>query len=156
MKLRIVGFLIAAVLGACAAPSQEPRAAKQAITVVAQTPASSSQDQLLRPSFQKCVDAAAGATWPTQDCISAEYDYQDGRLNRAYRQLLGSLPPQVREALRLRQRSWISTRDAQCPWDEDREGQGRRLEASYCAMERTATRAAELEVELSKLSKVSP
>ena len=93
-------------------------------------------------------DQAAGATWPTQDCIEAEYAYQDARLNHVYQELMKVLPPEAQDQLRQRQRAWITERDQACPWNEDTGGQGRLLENNYCATERTSQRAAELEREL--------
>lgn len=160
MKLRTAVFLVAISATACSGASNQPQKLErdQRAPVAAETTKSmeSTQSGSLRDSFQKCVDEAAGATWPTQDCIADEYDYQDARLNHAYRRLMKTVSKQESESLRARQRAWIIERDDACPWDADTEGQARRLEANYCAMERTAIRATELERELQHLGQPAP
>jgi uncharacterized protein YecT (DUF1311 family) len=63
-----------------------------------------------------------------------------------------ALPPGQTSKLRAEQRQWLSSRDADCPWDDDSEGQGRRIEGNYCAMEKTALRADELEADLRRFN----
>lgn len=159
MKLRTAVFLVAISATACTAASNQPQAIERRQVLVPadrSKSAESTQSGSLRDSFQKCVDEAAGATWPTQDCIADEYDYQDARLNHVYRWLIKAVSKQESENLRARQRAWIIERDKACPWGSDTEGQARRLEANYCAMERTAIRAKELERELQGLRRPTP
>ena len=79
-----------------------------------------------------------------QDCIAAEYEYQDGRLNKAYRALMATLGDEEKAGLRGAQRRWLAERDERCAYDPD-SGQAGRLEANECSLEMTASRAAELE-----------
>lgn len=99
---------------------------------------------MLRPSYEKCLDATGGVTPEIQDCIADEYDFQDGRLNKVYQSLLSKLSKEDQEALRVEQRKWLSKRDAECEIDSGA-GQGQRLEANDCLLEMTAKRAYELE-----------
>lgn len=47
-------------------------------------------------------------------CAGKEFDREDARLNRNYRDLMGKLEPARREKMRELQRVWISFRDLQC------------------------------------------
>ena len=97
-----------------------------------------------RESYQKCIDASEGITPKMQDCIAEEYEYQDGRVNAAYTQLMQRLDSDAQERLRDAQRDWIARRDTDCvPGDDP--GQAQMLVSADCSMELTAARAAELE-----------
>jgi uncharacterized protein YecT (DUF1311 family) len=156
MAVRTLVLMLAGVMAACSSPAKEGRAIDQHMAAgspaSASPTATSTPEAKLRDSFQPCVDQAAGATWPTQDCIEAEFEYQDARLNMAYQALMKALPLGETSKLRAKQRQWLSSRDAECPWDDDSEGQGRRIESNYCGMERTAMRADELEADLKRLN----
>ena len=97
-----------------------------------------------RESYQKCIDASEGITPKMQDCIAEEYEYQDGRLNAAYDQLMKTLDAAAQAQLRDAQRKWIAERDAECAPADD-PGQGQLLEANSCSLRITAARADELE-----------
>jgi uncharacterized protein YecT (DUF1311 family) len=156
MAARMLVFMLAGIMAACSSPDQEGRATNQGVATVTSASAPpvkvSPPEAKLRDSFEECVDQAAGATWPTQDCIEAEFEYQDARLNKDYRALMKALPSSRASKLRTEQRQWLSSRDADCPWDDDSQGQGRRIEGNYCVMERTALRADEFEAELMRLN----
>ncbi|WP_252255721.1 lysozyme inhibitor LprI family protein [Lysobacter capsici] len=107
-------------------------------------PQNKGDQNVLRPSYDKCLDATGGVTPEIQDCIAEEYDFQDDRLNKVYQSLLAKLPKEDQEALRVEQRKWVSKRDAECEIDSGA-GQGQRLEANDCLLEMTAKRASELE-----------
>lgn len=97
-----------------------------------------------RESYQKCIDASEGITPKMQDCIAEEYEYQDGRVNAAYRQLMQRLDSDAQARLRDAQRDWVARRDTDCvPGDDP--GQAQMLVSDDCSMELTAARAAELE-----------
>jgi uncharacterized protein YecT (DUF1311 family) len=152
---RLPVFVLAGLMVACSSPAKERRETEQVAAPVSSKLTAqvntASPEAKLRGSFQPCVDKAAGATWPTQDCIEREFEHQDARLNKAYQALMKALPEQGQTELRTSQRQWLSSRDADCPWDDDTEGQGRRIESNYCVMEKTALRAGELEIELNRL-----
>ncbi|MEE7546413.1 DUF1311 domain-containing protein [Xanthomonas sp. Kuri4-1] len=98
---------------------------------------------MLRPSYDACISAAAGVTPTMQDCIDAEYAYQDGRLNTVYKALMARLGDAEQHALRNQQRGWIAERDDKCAYDPD-SGQAGRVDAAECRLEMTARRADEL------------
>jgi uncharacterized protein YecT (DUF1311 family) len=67
--------------------------------------------------YQRCSnsgDAAKGVTSAMLDCMKAEYDRQDGRLNRVYTQRMASLSATRRQTLRASQRRWLAARDPGC------------------------------------------
>ncbi len=61
--------------------------------------------------FDKCTDESAGITSEILDCIGLEIDYQDDRLNKAYKKLRKQLVESEKLKLRDEQRAWIRTRD---------------------------------------------
>ena len=152
MAGRMLAFVLAGVMAACSSAKEgvEPQVA--AGSLAQPLTASSTPEAKLRDSFQPCVDKAAGATWPTQDCIGEEFEYQDARLNKTYQALMKALPEERRAELRTRERQWLSARGASCPWDEDTGGQAGRIESNYCVMRKTALRADELEVQLTAIT----
>lgn len=98
----------------------------------------------LRTSYATCVARSGGVTPAIQDCMAAEADYQSGRLAFAMKQLRASLQGPERRALELEQADWEMKGATACQWDAEEEGQGQRLEANECSLQRTAARAAEL------------
>lgn len=103
-----------------------------------------SKAQVFRPSFDKCVDGSEGVTLTLNNCIGAEYDFQDKRLNHAYQRLRKSLSGSAKTALRDKERAWIASRDKSCAPDPDG-GTSAMLDANQCQLNKTAARAAELE-----------
>ena len=59
-------------------------------------------------------DAASGVTSAMMDCISAELEQQDDRLNHVYRARIASVGPSRAAALRTAERSWIRSRAVRC------------------------------------------
>lgn len=116
-----------------------------AATATADTPSKVTPADGLRASFKTCIDAAGAVDPVMQACIGEEYEYQDGRLNAAYGVLRRTLPEARMARLRTEQRGWIAGRDRDCAWDAKTEGSAQRLQANYCRMQATATRAGELE-----------
>ncbi|KJV36473.1 hypothetical protein VI08_04785 [Luteibacter yeojuensis] len=103
----------------------------------------------LRPAYQQCIDATGGVTPDIKKCMSAEYAFQDRRLNNTYRTLMASLHGDAVVALRAEERAWIKEKEAKC--DAGREpGQADELAAYDCSVTQTAKRAAELEKRLAK------
>lgn len=97
-------------------------------------------------AFDRCMDKAAGVTYPMLDCINAEHDRQDRRLNANYKQLMGALDPERQEMLRAAQRAWLAYRAAECDWEgsADMGGSLQMVEAAQCRLTMTETRADEL------------
>lgn len=100
----------------------------------------------LRPSYEKCVKRAEGATPTLLECNAEEFRYQDSRLNRLYRERMNALDKSHQNALRDRQREWIRSRDMLCNINGVLGGgQAEALEQSSCQLNATAKRADELE-----------
>jgi uncharacterized protein YecT (DUF1311 family) len=115
-----------------------------AVSSLSAAPASGQQDGLTE-AFGGCMDASGGVTFAMIDCISAEYERQDERLNQLYQTLMSSLDYERRETLRAAQRAWIEFRDANCDFYFDPQGgTSARLAANSCIMSETAERADEL------------
>jgi uncharacterized protein YecT (DUF1311 family) len=99
-------------------------------------------------AYDKCLSAPSGqSTAGMIDCVGTEWQAQDARLNRAYRDALKRLElPRQKAALQKAQRAWIAFRDAECAslYDQDW-GTISRVEAAGCRLDRTARRADELE-----------
>lgn len=101
------------------------------------------------PSYQQCMDQAS-STVAMGECIKAETQMQDQRLNRVYKQLMGKLDAAQQKSLRDVQRKWIAYRDGNCQFHVQASGGTMaQLEGGTCLMNMTRDRAAELERVLS-------
>src|SRR6187402_120154 len=109
-------------------------------------PADAYKTTPLRPSYDKCLKASQGVTLAVNNCIGSEYDFQDKRLNTAYKALRQSMVETQRVALRDQERAWIADRDKACAPPTDG-GTADMLGANECRLDRTAERAAELEAQ---------
>jgi uncharacterized protein YecT (DUF1311 family) len=65
-------------------------------------------------TYSDCMDTSEGITSNMMDCIGAEIEVQDGRLNQAYVMVMRPLPKPRKDTLRGLQRTWIKQRDAKC------------------------------------------
>lgn len=94
----------------------------------------------LSSEYEACMARAGTKVVQTGICAQKEIGAQDGRLNKAYRQVMQQLQsdPAQRSALRDRQRAWLKARDYACDID------GGTFDMN-CVVERTAKRADELE-----------
>lgn len=100
-------------------------------------------DPVLRSSYDECIKDSDGVMPEIQDCIRAEFEYQDAYLNRVYEVLMMRLEERMKISLRDEQRKWIAERDKRCAYDPE-SGQAGRLDAGECRLEMTAIRADEL------------
>jgi uncharacterized protein YecT (DUF1311 family) len=97
-------------------------------------------------SHAACMDRAAGVTAAMSDCIAADLQRQDVRLNEAYRALRESLAPARRTALQRAQRDWLRFRDSHCAFLLDPEGGTlARVSSGDCRRRMTELRADELQ-----------
>ncbi|MEI2455529.1 lysozyme inhibitor LprI family protein [Lysobacter firmicutimachus] len=144
-----------------AAPATQPEAVPTPAVpeAVAQAPApeaapkensTDKEASMFRESYSKCAEATNGVTFEIQACIEQEFEYQDGRLNAAYKRLQALLPTADMSVLRDAQRKWIAEKDKACAWDAETEGQAQRIEANSCALKMTAERAVELEAMIAR------
>ena len=69
--------------------------------------------------YNNCMDNSGGVTVEMLDCIAAETKRQDLRLNNAYKNVIGLLPPQRQKQLQETQRAWIKYRDLNCDFYAD-------------------------------------
>ncbi|WP_052697690.1 lysozyme inhibitor LprI family protein [Luteibacter yeojuensis] len=103
----------------------------------ADSPVTTSQQLAIkiRPGYQRCVDASAADAAALRSCASDEFDYQDKRLNTAYKSLMAAASDESdRASLKAEERTWIRRKESICiPTAPD------------CAMTQTAIRATELE-----------
>ncbi len=123
------------------------RADEKAPAEKAGTPKSATvqkQADAVRPSYKACLDKSGGVTVAMRDCAGAELEYQDDRLNRAYRTLRAKLKQPSAMQLRDEQRGWIAERDQQCAVDKDG-GTAALVVADDCLVQTTSKRATELE-----------
>ncbi|MDR3323946.1 MAG: lysozyme inhibitor LprI family protein [Zoogloeaceae bacterium] len=100
------------------------------------------EEAKLTPQFEACMNKAA-TTVDTLDCIGAETERQDKRLNKAYKSLQNT---ERKKTLQDAQRAWLKYREANCAFYYDPEGGTlATVEGSDCFMSMTARRANELE-----------
>lgn len=93
-----------------------------------------------------CMETSGGVTVKIIDCITAETQRQDARLNKAYKIVMADLAPARKTQLQEAQRAWIKYRDANCGFYYDPDGGTlARVSANDCVMSATAERARELE-----------
>src|SRR5690606_25758300 len=60
----------------------------------------------LRPSYLSCMDSS-GSVEAREACVGEEFAYQDGELDRIYREKLATLSTRDQDALREIERGWI-------------------------------------------------
>jgi uncharacterized protein YecT (DUF1311 family) len=96
-------------------------------------------------SYQRCLDNSS-STYEMRVCNGNELDYQDGLLNRYYKQAMRRLSKNEKRKLRNAQRAWIKYRDAKCESEGKsmRGGTGEFLLIGGCLVETTTQRAKEL------------
>lgn len=167
MSVKTVSPLLAVLLlvacdSAATGATAQDAAVAQSTTKAQETPdsptsenagaamATNSGERVLRDSYYECAESNDGATWDMQACVEAEFEYQDARLNTAYRNVMTKLADPQKAGLKNEERKWISDRDSTCSWDAQAEGQAQRIEANICALKMTAERAAALEKMLSE------
>ncbi|NIX94200.1 DUF1311 domain-containing protein [Pseudomonas fulva] len=97
------------------------------------------------PAYARCMDDAS-STLAMGECLKAETQVQDQRLNRVYKQLMGKLSADQQKSLRDVQRKWLVYRDGNCQFHRKASGGTMaQLEGGTCLMDMTRERAAELE-----------
>lgn len=86
-------------------------------TVTAHAASKSPVEQRYSTTYNRCMasgDAAQGITSGMIDCTESERNFQDGKLNQAYKMVMARLPVSRQDDLRRSERSWIKARDAIC------------------------------------------
>ena len=114
------------------------------LLLFAGTPALSDQAKpKLSNTFDRCMNASQGVTVEMHDCISAEQERQDARLNRTYQALLARLSNDQKLRLRQVERRWLKTTKEHCDHagDDNEGGTLQTIEIADCYMTETAKRA---------------
>lgn len=145
-------LLLAAVLALTACDQKaEPKSTgapqASAPSPVEATAAGIDPEREYTPEFGRCLEtggAAQGVTYDMAECIGAELERQDARLNAAYQAAMSARTPEEQQVLRQVQREWIRRRDAEC--DQNLTGGTiDRLNLPGCRLRLTTVRAVELE-----------
>lgn len=96
--------------------------------------------------YSGCMDASGGVTVEMMNCIAAEIDIQDARLNQAYVMVMRPLAKSRKNTLRGLQRTWIKQRDAKCQREiADEGGSMAGIIYSGCIVDETIKRTIFLE-----------
>ena len=103
--------------------------------------------------FTACMDLAGGVTADMRDCIAAETERWDVRLNKAYKAILPVLTKRttvgdtnVKKTFVEAQRAWLKYRKANCTYYISRTGGTIDLvNGASCWLDETARRTVELE-----------
>lgn len=100
-----------------------------------------------------CMDKASGVTVNMLNCIGAETQRQDKKLNTMYQNVMKLLTNENKERLKKAQQIWIKYRDANCAFYADPDGGTMAsIIGANCVMDMTTQRAKELE-DFHKLTK---
>lgn len=103
-------------------------------------------DDGLSQTFPTCMDQAGGVTPSMVECMGAETERQDVRLNKAYKDIMAGLSAGRKKQLQEAQRLWLKYRKANCDFYYDPDGGSiARINANDCFLSATASRAKELE-----------
>lgn len=117
-----------------------------ALAIAAASHAASAHEIGLSKQHAACMDKSGGTTMGMVECITAETQRQDARLNRAYKAVMAELSPERKKQLLEAQRAWIKFRDANCSFYNDPDGGTlARVNANDCMLTSTAARVHELE-----------
>jgi uncharacterized protein YecT (DUF1311 family) len=96
--------------------------------------------------YGRCIEKAGAVDPAVLDCISAEYERQDKKLNAAYRKLMGSLKGERKKQLLEAQRLWGKYTEANCAFYYDPDGGTMaRMQAAECGVTARIERTTELE-----------
>jgi uncharacterized protein YecT (DUF1311 family) len=107
-------------------------------------------EQRYSATYSRCMatgDAAQGITSGMIECTEAERNFQDGKLNQAYKMVMSRLPANRQDGLRLSERNWIKARDANCERQRREDGGGSMSHVTWlgCLMDETIKRTISLE-----------
>nr|WP_181375948.1 lysozyme inhibitor LprI family protein [Polaromonas sp. H8N]AWD72302.1 hypothetical protein pH8NP2_p028 [Polaromonas sp. H8N] len=117
-----------------------------ALAIAAASHAAGAHETGLSKQHAACMDKSGGTTMGMIECITAETQRQDARLNKAYKAVMAELSPERKKQLLEAQRAWIKFRDANCAFYDDPDGGTlARVNANACMMTATAERSRELE-----------
>ncbi|WP_434777140.1 lysozyme inhibitor LprI family protein [Neisseria sp. Ec49-e6-T10] len=101
----------------------------------------------IQQSYKQCIDATQGVHPSIMNCIDAEAEFQDQRLNKAYKRLMSILTKSEQKNLLTAQRQWIalSSTDKSLMLAIYGEGDAARMIAEEVYLKALAQRADQLE-----------
>jgi len=110
-----------------------------ALVVAAEPP---NVDRYYSKTYNDCMGAAGGATYPTIDCMASEHDAWDKEMNRLYLALFSSRSVPDRTRLRDEQRAWLRRETTRCDraGDDEAGGSLQRVEINQCYLDETIRR----------------
>jgi uncharacterized protein YecT (DUF1311 family) len=93
-------------------------------------------------TFNRCMAAAGGSTYPIRDCQSDELGRWDSWLNEVYRALMGTRSPVKKTELRGSERAWLHRTSRKCDHAGDDEAGGslQPIEVQSCYLDETVIR----------------
>jgi uncharacterized protein YecT (DUF1311 family) len=103
----------------------------------------------LRQAYADCIGGGAMTTAAVLQCAHDEFEFQDKRLNRAYKALMSSVPADQKIALRNEERQWLASKKIKCALPEDA-GTTDQVSSADCEVTETARRATFLEGQIHK------
>lgn len=117
-----------------------------ALAIAAAPIAASAHETGLSKQHAACMGKSSATTMDMIECITAETERQDARLNKAYKAVMAELSPERKKQLLEAQRAWIKFRDANCSFYNDPDGGTlARVNANDCILTSTSARVHELE-----------
>lgn len=99
-------------------------------------------DRYYSKTYNDCMNAAEGSTLPVRQCMQAEHDAWDKRLNEVYQAVLARRSGPARTALRDDERAWIKRTAQKCDHAGDDEAGGtlQNVEIDQCYLDETIAR----------------
>ena len=93
-------------------------------------------------TYNDCINAAAGSTYPMHDCLSAEHDAWDKSLNAIYQTRMASRSGAEKTQLRDQERAWLKTTQHKCDHasDDEQGGSLQGIEVDQCYLDETIRR----------------
>ena len=98
----------------------------------------------LRQAYSDCIGGGAMSTAAALQCAHDEFEFQDSRLNRAYKALMSSVSAERKIPLRNEERQWLASKKKKCALPDDA-GTTAQVSSADCEVTETARRATILE-----------
>jgi len=99
----------------------------------------------LRSSYIACVKNSRGIDDYLQRCAEEEYAYHEAKFRTSAQKLAESPDSPQKDRIADDLAAWWRDTDKYCSWDPKTQGQGQRLDAQSCKLNRVANHAVELE-----------
>jgi uncharacterized protein YecT (DUF1311 family) len=103
----------------------------------------------LRPAYTNCVSGGEMTTSGMLNCAHDEFEFQDRRLNKAYKLVMSKLSASDKITLRNDERAWLDAKKERCAMPMDG-GTTDQVTSADCEVAETARRAVYLEKRLHK------